>query len=153
MRRATRLSIAVTVTSVLTAVTAACASPTASNKPETEVLRVGDVSVLVETQEFSGSSAGVGIGGTLQLVGSRQCVGGMQGGQTVLLLFASPTRVVDVGDEAVLDVNGVRLRIGDHYDGGNRWGSLARLSDFGDLQSQVPDACRDLPVVPFDPKG
>jgi hypothetical protein len=115
--------------------------------PDTRVLHPGDVFVLMETEEYTGMVAGVGIAGRLGLVGGH-CVGFAGGGSRgVLIVFPPGTTVHGTGDDLVIDTGEVELRLGDRFDGGSRRSDPAPLSEYGDLDQQVPKQCRGMEAM------
>jgi hypothetical protein len=118
-----------------------------SNGPGTEVVQAGTVSVLKETGQFTGSSAGVGVGGRLVLVGG-QCVGFIFGTAPTLIHFPNGTSVSGSGQQLVISVEGVSLHIGDRFEAGSREGESRPLSDFGDLDQQAPGPCQKYHALP-----
>ena len=137
---------------ILLALLAIAATPACSNGPHpaTEVVDAGGVSVLMLNENFEGPSAGVGIFGSLRLVGHR-CVGFVMGNETTLLVFPPDTTVTGSGSDVVVHVQGTNLRLGDHFSGGSLFSAPKSLSLFGDLGTEVPSSCRELRAVAFEP--
>jgi hypothetical protein len=129
------------------AATAACSN---GLHPGTQALDAGGVSVLVLNENFEGASGGVGIFGSLQLVGHR-CVGFAMGNEPTLLVFPPDTSVTGSGASVVIHVQGTSLRLADHFSGGSTFNEPKSLSLFGDLGTEVPSSCRRLRAVAFEP--
>lgn len=109
----------------------------------------GSVSVLSETEAFTGASGGVWVFGNLMLVGGR-CVGFLFGGQPTLIVFPKGTSVAGRGRGLVISVAGVQLRLGDRFTAGSRESESRSLSSYGNLDDQAPAECRDYKALPVD---
>jgi hypothetical protein len=125
--------------------TASCGS----KEPGTEVVNAGTVSVLTETDAFTGAAGGVGVDGSLTLVGGR-CVGFGFGGRPTLIVFPKGTSVTGSGQDLIISVAGVHLRLGDHFSAGSRENESRSLSSYGDLDHQTPAACQTYKAMPVD---
>jgi hypothetical protein len=126
------------------------AAASCSSGPDTEVLHAGGVSVLTLNEEFERGGAGVGIFGTLSLVGER-CVGFVMREEEALLVFPPGTSVTGSGPELAIQVQGERLHLGDRFSGGSLFTEPKSLSVFGDLPEQVPSECQGLRAVAYEP--
>src|SRR3954451_23342213 len=135
---------------VLAALIAGCGTNT---HPDTQVVKAGDVYVLMEMEQYTGDVGGQGVQATLTLVG--RCVGFGRPGHEVLAVFPPGTSVTGSGDRLVIQVGDHRFRLGDSFTGGTRQneGDAAgvTLSAYGDLVHQVPQSCRDRKAVDLDP--
>ncbi|MDO9439899.1 MAG: hypothetical protein Q7T73_03320 [Beijerinckiaceae bacterium] len=120
-----------------------------SENPDTEVLVAGDVAVLKETEPFSGDVGGMGVSGTIAIVDG--CVG--VAGSNQVIVFPPSTEVKGSGDDLVLTVDGIELRVGDAFDAGTRGSDGASLDDFGDLAEEAPESCRDNEAVQLEEFG
>jgi len=139
-------------TVVVGGLTTGCAAKGTTN-PDTAVITAGSVSVLMETEGYGGAVAGVGVFGRIGIVGG-ECVGFVgHGAPKRLIVFPPGTTVTGhTRSDLVIHTEKVTLRIGDEVEGGTRLNGQARtrLSHLGDLSTQAPKACRDLPALPVD---
>ena len=135
------------LTVLAVAATAACSS---GLHPGTQALDAGGVSVLRLNENFEGASGGVGVFGSLQLVGHR-CLGFVMGNEPTLLVFPPGTSVTGSGASVVIHVQGTTLRLGDRFSGGSMFNEPEPLSFFGGLGTEVPSSCRELRAVAFEP--
>lgn len=137
---------------ILLALLAIAATPACSNglHPGTQAVDAGGVSVLRLNGNFGGASGGVGVFGSLGLVG-HHCVGFVMGSEPTLLVFPPGTSVTGSGSDVVIHVQGTNLRLGDHFSGGSLFYEPKSLSLFGDLGTEVPSSCRELRAVAFEP--
>lgn len=135
----------------LVTVLSGCAQDPNTN-PRTRVVTAGSVSVLMETEHYTGEVAGMGITGKLGIVGGK-CVGFVSSSPRVLVLFPPGTTVTgDYPRDLIIHSGKADLHIGDNVDGGTRLNEEPRadLSKFGDLESQVPAPCRKFQALPVD---
>ncbi|HET6165598.1 MAG TPA: hypothetical protein VFE07_02110 [Marmoricola sp.] len=120
-----------------------------NDHPDTRAVDAGGVTVLAETERFTGLARGVGVFGTLELVKGR-CVGFTFGGQPTLIVFPGGTAVHGRGRNLVVSVGDVELRLGDHFEAGSRENGSRALSNFGDLDRQTPARCRSAKALPVE---
>lgn len=119
-----------------------------SGTPDTTVLHAGDIAVLMETEPFTGAVAGMGVDGRLAVVDG--CVG-IAGWGRVAVFPPSTSVTGTTADDLVLTIDGVTLRLGDHFTAGTRGSADGYpLSTYGDLDDQAPDSCRDTQAVQLD---
>lgn len=109
------------------------------------VIQAGSAVVLVEGRDLNltgtGGEAGVGIGGTLGLVGDR-CVGFVSDGEGSVIVWPAGTSVSGSGKDLTITSEGKTVRLGDQVEGG----TLQR-NDFPEFDGHLPDACQGFPLI------
>ena len=108
------------------------------------VIEAGSAVVLVEGRDLNltgTDEAGVGIAGTLGLVGDR-CVGFVSDGDGSVIVWPAGTSVSGSGEDLTITSEGKTVRLGDQVEAG----SLQR-SDFPEFDGRLPDACRGFPLI------
>ncbi|MFN8190555.1 MAG: hypothetical protein U0R78_08955 [Nocardioidaceae bacterium] len=133
------------------ALLASCSGKGGSAHPGVEVVHAGTTDVVVESEPFRGSAAGVGVGGTLERVGGR-CLGFHFGDEPVLLIFAHGATVTGSDAGVVIHAGGQELRLFQSFSGGSRTSSPRPLNAFDGLADQLPESCRQLEAIVFEPK-
>lgn len=108
------------------------------------VIQAGSAVVLVEGRDLhlTGTlEAGVGIGGTLGLVGDR-CVGLASDVEGSVIVWPAGTSVSGSGADLTITSEGKTVRLGDRVEGGS-----AQRNDFPEFDGLLPEACRGFPLI------
>ncbi len=129
----------------------ACSGGSGSAHPDVEVVHAGTTDVVVESEPFMGSAAGVGVAGTLERVGGR-CLGFHFGDQPVLLIFAHGATVTGSDAGVTVHAGDQDFRLFQSFSGGSRTSEPVPLDQWEGLAEQLPESCRQLEAILFDPE-
>jgi len=116
---------------------------------QNRVMHVGNAVIAIEGRDihltpWNGSSVGVGVGGRLGLVAGR-CVGFVDsgaGGDGVVIVWPSGTRVSGHGEDLRITSEGKTVRLGDEVSAGSEFGH-----DFSGIREKLPADCRKARLV------